>query len=49
MQKFIKKEENNKINKLVDKYDKKLLIVKKKKYIIPVIEIVIDALSILLN
>ena len=33
------------MNELIDKYDRKLFIVKKKKYIIPVVEVVIGALS----
>jgi len=49
MQEFIKKGENDKINELVDKYDRKLLVVKEKKYIVPVVEIIIGALSAPLN
>ena len=45
MQEFMKKRENDKINELVDKYDRKPLTVKKKKYTIPVIKIVVGALS----
>ncbi len=45
MQEFIKKRENDKINKLIDKYDRKSLIVKEKKYIIPVVKTAIGALS----
>ena len=45
MKKFMKKGENDKISELMNKYDRKLLIVKEKKYTIPVIKIVIDALS----
>ena len=45
MQEFIKKRENDKISELINKYDKKLLTVKEKKYIIPVVEVVIGALS----
>jgi len=45
MQEFIKKRENDKINELVDKYDRKLLIIKEKKYIVSVVKIVVGALS----
>jgi len=45
MQEFMKKRENDKISELVDKYDRKLLAVKKKKYIIPVVKIAVGALS----
>jgi len=44
MQEFMKKRENNKINKLIDKYDRKLFIVKEKKYTVPVVEVVVGAL-----
>ncbi len=37
------------MSKLVDKYDRKSFIVKKKKYIIPVVKTVVGALSTLLN
>ena len=47
MQEFIKKGENDKISELIDKYDRKLLTVKKKKYIISIVEVVIDARSTL--
>ena len=49
MQEFIKKRENGKINELIDKYDRKLLAVKEKKYIIPVIKVVVGALSTFLS
>ena len=41
----MKKGENDKMSELVDKYDRKLLTVKEKKYIIFIIEIIIGALS----
>ncbi len=37
------------MSELVDKYDKKPLTVKEKKYIVPVVEIIIGALSTSLN
>ena len=49
IQEFIKKGENDKMSELIDKYDKKLFIVKKKKYIIPVVKIAVGALSTSLN
>ena len=45
IQEFIKKRKNDKISELINKYDRKLLIVKKKKYIIPVVKIAVDASS----
>ncbi len=45
MQEFIKKKENDKMSELINKYDKKPLTVKEKKYIIPVVKIVVGALS----
>ncbi len=45
MQEFMKKGENDKMSELMDKYDRKLFIVKEKKYIIFIIEIIIGALS----
>ena len=33
------------MSELVDKYDKKLFIIKEKKYIIPVVKIAVGALS----
>jgi len=45
MQEFIKKRENDKISELIDKYDRKPLTVKEKKYTIPVVKIIIDASS----
>ncbi len=45
MQEFIKKRENDKINELMNKYDRKLFTVKEKKYTIPVVKITVDALS----
>ncbi len=47
MQEFIKKRKNDKISELINKYDKKPLTVKEKKYIILVVEIIIGALSTL--
>ena len=41
----MKKRENDKISELINKYDKESLTVKEKKYIIPVVEVVIGALS----
>jgi len=41
----MKKRENDKISELVNKYDKKPLTVKKKKYAVPVIKIAVDASS----
>ncbi len=49
MQEFIKKGENDKMSELINKYDRKLLTVKEKKYIIFVIKIVVDALSVSSN
>jgi len=43
MQEFIKKRENDKINELINKYDRKLLIVKEKKYTIPVVKVIVGA------
>ncbi len=43
MQKFMKKGENDKISELMNKYDRKLLIVKEKKYTIPVVKIAVGA------
>ncbi len=37
------------MSELINKYDRKLLAVKKKKYIIPVVKIIIGALSASLN
>ncbi len=45
MQEFMKKRENDKMSELIDKYDRKLFIVKEKKYTIPVVEVVINTLS----
>ena len=45
MQEFIKKRKNDKISELINKYDRKLFTVKKKKYTIPVVEVVVGALS----
>ncbi len=44
MQEFIKKGENDKINELINKYDKKLFIVKEKKYTVFVVKVVVGAL-----
>ncbi len=33
------------MSELVDKYDKKSFIVKEKKYTVPVVEVIVDALS----
>ncbi len=41
----MKKEENGKMSELINKYDRKLLTVKEKKYIIPVVKVVVGALS----
>ncbi len=41
----MKKRENDKMSELVDKYDRKLLIIKEKKYIVSVVKIVVGALS----
>ncbi len=41
----MKKKENGKMSELINKYDKKPLIVKKKKYIIPVVKIIVGASS----
>ena len=49
MQEFIKKRENDKMSELINKYDKKSPAVKKKKYIIPVVKIVVGALFIFLS
>ena len=48
IQEFIKKK-SDKINELINKYNRKSLIVKEKKYIIPVIKIVVGALSTFLS
>ncbi len=45
----MKKEKKNKMSELIDKYNRKPLTVKEKKYIIPVIEVAVGALSISLN
>ena len=45
MQEFMKKGENDKMSELIDKYDRKLFIVKEKKYTVPVVEIAVGALS----
>ncbi len=45
MQEFIKKRKNDKISELVNKYDRKPLAVKKEKYIVPVVKIIIGASS----
>ena len=45
IQEFIKKRKNDKISELINKYDRKLLNVKEKKYIIPVVKVVVGALS----
>ncbi len=45
IQKFIKKRENDKISELINKYDKKLLTVKEKKYTIPVVKTAVGASS----
>ena len=45
MREFIKKRKNDKMSELINKYDRKPLTIKKKKYTIPVVEAVIDALS----
>ena len=49
MREFIKKRENDKISELMNKYDRKSLAVKEKKYIIPVLEAAVGALSTLLS
>ncbi len=49
MQEFIKKGENDKMSELVNKYDRKLFVIKEKKYIIPVVKIIVGALSAPLN
>ena len=49
MQEFIKKGENNKMSVLINKYDRKSLIVKKKKYIVSVVKIIVGAPSTSLN
>ncbi len=41
----MKKGENDKMSELIDKYDRKPLIIKEKKYTIPVVKIIVDALS----
>jgi len=45
MQEFIGEKENDKMSELVNKYDRKSLTVKEKKYIISVVEVVVGALS----
>ncbi len=45
MQEFIKKRKNDKISELVNKYNRKPLAVKKKKYTVPVTKVVVGALS----
>src|SRR6266536_5447675 len=45
MQEFIKKRENGKISELINKYDRKSLAVKEKKYIVPVVKIIVGAIS----
>jgi len=45
----MKKRENDKMSELVNKYDRKSLTVKEKKYIIPVVKIVVGALSVSLS
>src|SRR6266498_4026498 len=45
IQEFIKKRKNDKINELVNKYDKKPLTVKEKKYTILVVKTAVDASS----
>ena len=47
MREFIKKGENDKMSELVNKYDRKLFIVKEKKYIVLVVEVIVGALSTL--
>jgi len=49
IQEFIKKRKNDKINELINKYDKKPLTVKEKKYTIPVIKTAVGASSTSLN
>ncbi len=49
IQEFMKKGENDKMSELVDKYDRKLLVVKEKKYIISVVKVAIDASSVPLS
>ena len=49
MQEFIKERKNDKISELINKYDKKPLAVKEKKYIIPVVKVVVGAPSTPLN
>jgi len=39
----MKKRENDKMNELVDKYDKKLFTVKEKKYTVFIVEVAVDA------
>ncbi len=41
----MKKRENGKMSELVNKYDRKLLVVKEKKYTISVVKIVVGASS----
>ncbi len=45
MQEFIKKKENDKMNELMDKYNKKSLAVKEKKYTISIVKTVVGASS----
>ena len=45
IQKFIKKRENDKISELIDKYNRKPLTVKEKKYTILVVKTAVDASS----
>ena len=44
MQEFIKKGENDKMSELINKYDRKLFIVK-KNYTVPVVKVVVGAPS----
>ena len=46
IQEFIKKRENGKISELINKYDRKLLTVKKKKYTVPVVKVAVGASSV---
>ena len=41
----MKKRENDKMSELINKYDRKPLAVKEKKYIIPVVKVVVGASS----
>ncbi len=43
----MKKRKNDKIIELINKYNRKSFIIKEKKYVIPVVEVVVDALSTL--